>query len=275
MTALRLGISTCPNDTFAFHGILERKVDLRGLDFAIELADVQRLNERLARGELDAGKASFHAALALGDRFAVLPVGAALGYGHGPLLLAAAAGDHPSRARADGGRARVLAPGNDTTATLLYRLFHRDEGVVEQTTFDRILPALTQRRADFGVCIHEARFTYREHGLHLVEDLGERWEEETAAPLPLGGILASHALGASVISRLVAVISDSLAYAHHHRDDALRSMRRYAQELDDAVLWQHVDLYVSAETTALSAQGRVALADLAALAGVAPLTIAS
>ena len=263
MTPIHLGISTCPNDTFAFHGILERKVDPRGLDFRVELLDVEELNRRLFAGDFDVAKASFHAALLLRGDLGVLPVGAALGFGVGPLLLAARPGTHPHRPvpTPDGGSrpARVLCPGAHTTAALLYELFHAGEGAVEQVVFSDIMPALESGDADFGVCIHEGRFTWRAHGLALVEDLGAVWEEATGAPLPLGGILARHALGPETIRTVTDVIRDSLAHARAHREETVPTMRRYAQELTDEVMFQHVDLYVNEWTTDLGDTGRAAL----------------
>ena len=263
MTPIHLGISTCPNDTFAFHGILERKVDTRGLDFRIELLDVEELNRRLFAGDFDVAKASFHAALLLRSTLGVLPVGSALGFGVGPLLLAARPGTRPVDPfpRPGGGSrpARVLCPGAHTTATLLYELFHAGEGALEQVVFSDIMPALEAGAADFGVCIHEGRFTWRARGLALVEDLGEVWEEATGAPLPLGGILARHALDLDTIRAVTAVIRDSLAHARSHRQETAPTMRRYAQELTDDVMFQHVDLYVNDWTTDLRDTGRTAL----------------
>ena len=263
MTPIHLGISTCPNDTFAFHGILEGKVDPRGLDFRIELLDVEELNRRLFAGDFDVAKASFHAALLLREDLGVLPVGSALGFGVGPLLLAARPGTHPRDpvpAAGGGSRpARVLCPGAHTTAALLYELFHAGEGAVEQVVFSDIMPALEAVDADFGVCIHEGRFTWREHGLALVEDLGTVWEEATGAPLPLGGILARHTLGAGTIDTVSTVIRDSLAHARARRAETVATMRRYAQELSDDVMFQHVDLYVNEWTTDLGDAGRTAL----------------
>ena len=262
MTSIHLGISTCPNDTFAFHGILEQRVDLRGLNFRVELLDVEELNRRLFAGDFDMAKASFHAALQLAGDLGVLPVGSALGFGVGPLLLAARTGTHPGDRITPHNRSgppRVLCPGEHTTATLLYRLFHAGEGAVEQVVFSEIMPALEAGAADFGVCIHEGRFTWQEYDLALVEDLGEVWERETAAPLPLGGILARHTLGTEIVATLTAVLRDSLAYAHAHREDTTVTMRRHAQELADEVLFKHVDLYVNDWTTDLSATGRNAL----------------
>ena len=266
MTPIHLGISTCPNDTFAFHGILERKVDPRGLDFRIELLDVEELNRRLFAGDFDVAKASFHAALRLRSTLGVLPVGAAIGFGVGPLLLAARPGAHPRDPVPRPGRgprpARVLCPGAHTTAALLYALFHAGEGAVEHVVFSDVMPALEAGAADFGVCIHEGRFTWRARGLALVEDLGAVWERATAAPLPLGGILARHALGPETIRAAAAVVRDSLAHARTHRAETLPTMRRYAQELGDDVLRQHVDLYVNDWTTDLGDTGRAALETL-------------
>ena len=263
MIPIHLGISTCPNDTFTFHGILEEKVNRRGLDFRIELLDVEELNQRLFAGDFDIAKASFHAALRLAGNIVVLPVGSALGFGVGPLLLAALPRTHPRQAVHTGQNsprpARILCPGQHTTATLLYRLFHHGEGTLEQAVFSAIMPALTSHTADFGVCIHEGRFTWREHGLALVEDLGHVWEQETDTPLPLGGILARPQLGRSTIETVTRVLADSLAYGLAHRDETVSTMRRYAQELTTDVMFKHVDLYVNQWTTELGPTGRHAL----------------
>lgn len=267
MTRVHLGISTCPNDTFAFHALMAGRVDPRGLDFRVELADVEELNRRLAAGEFDVAKGSFHAALKLAGELGVLPSGSALGFGNGPLLLARAAGTRP------GPGSRVLAPGANTTASLLYRLFHPDGAEPEQVVFSEILPALERGAADFGVCIHEGRFTYAEHGLALVEDLGERWEAATGAPLPLGGIFARRSLPLDLLRAVAETIADSLEYAYAHPEETLPTMRAHAVELDDAVIRAHVELYVNDWTRELGPEGRRALAELsrrAAAAGVLP-----
>lgn len=271
MTAtIHLGISTCPNDTFTFHGLIENKVDRHGLDFHFEMLDVEELNRRLFAGQFDVAKASFHAALRLADQVGVLPSGSALGFGVGPLLLAARPGTHPRDLVRDTGSsddtpraARVLCPGEMTTATLLFRLFHPGEGEVRQVVFSEIMPALESRRAEFGVCIHEGRFTWRERGLALVEDLGTVWEQQTATPLPLGGIVARHRLGSDTLRRVQAAIHDSLEYGLAHRAETVATMRRYAQELTEEIMFAHVDLYVNQWTRDLGDDGRRALATLA------------
>ena len=258
---IRLAISTCPNDTFAFHGLLTRAVDWRGLDFQIELLDVETLNERLLAGDFDVCKASFHAALRAADDVVVLPSGSALGFGVGPLLLAAEPGTRPTDSAQ-----LTLCPGRHTTAALLFDLFHPRSSRVEHVVFSEIMPRLTARTADFGVCIHEGRFTWQSHGLTLVEDLGTRWETETGCPLPLGGIVASRRLPATTIATVQRVIHDSLALARRDRDAPLPTMRAHAQEFDDSVLMQHVDLYVNDWTIDLGDTGARAIDELSARA---------
>jgi 5,8-dihydroxy-2-naphthoate synthase len=265
VTALRIGISTCPNDTFAFHGLLTRAIETPGLELEFELADVQTLNEGLRGGRFDVAKVSFAAALALAGSHLVLPVGAALGFGVGPIVLAAQPTPPPRRPR-------VLCPGEDTTATLLWRLFHPEPADLRQVVFSEIMPALERGEAELGVCIHEGRFTWRARGLHLVEDLGERWERSSGGPLPLGGLLARRALGPGVLASLAAAVRDSIRLAQRERTAALQTMRRHASEHSDEVLWQHVELYVNAETLGLSSAGRAALALLAERARAAGLT---
>jgi 1,4-dihydroxy-6-naphthoate synthase len=254
---IRLGISTCPNDTFAFHGLLTRAVNWRGLDFEIELHDVETLNERLLAGDFDVCKASFHAALLAADSVVVLPSGSALGFGVGPLLLAAEPGTRPTHPGQ-----LTLCPGKHTTAALLFDLFHPRSTGVEQVVFSEIMPRLAARTADFGVCIHEGRFTWQAHGLTLVEDLGTRWEKATGCPLPLGGIVARRRLSAATIGAVQGVIHDSLALALRDRSAALPTMRQHAQEFDDGVLMRHVDLYVNQWTLDLGPTGVRALAEL-------------
>ncbi len=254
---IRLGISTCPNDTFAFHALLNRLVDWRGLEFRVELLDIQELNERLFRGDFDVAKASFHAALHLADRMLVLPSGSALGFGVGPLLLAASPNTRPSKSEQ-----LTLCPGKLTTAAMLFQLFYPRTTRIEHVVFSAIMPDLKSHRADFGVCIHEGRFTWQEEGLSLVEDLGTRWEVETSCPLPLGGILAQASLGVDVLAAVQAVIRDSLEFALNHREATFPTMRKYAQEFDDRVLMQHVELYVNDWTVELGTVGAESLREL-------------
>lgn len=254
---IRIGISTCPNDTFAFRGLLDRLIDCRSLDYRFELLDIQQLNDKMLRGELDVAKVSYHAALQLTDRVVALPSGSALGFGVGPLLLAATSNTIPSDSSE-----LTLAPGEHTTANLLFSLFYPRTTRVEQVLFSEIMPSLRNHQADFGVCIHEGRFTWREQGLHLVADLGERWERETNCPLPLGGIVAARSLGNEALSQVQESIQASLRLALADPGGCLPTMRQYAQEFDDKVLMQHVELYVNDWTLDLGAVGKAALQQL-------------
>ena len=264
---IRMAISTCPNDTFAFHGILNGKVDLLGLDFQIELLDIQQLNEGLFQDRFDVAKASFHAAAILSDRTLVLPSGSALGFGVGPLLLSANEGASPDDALAISGGTRTLCPGEFTTAAMLFQLFYGEAIALKRTrvehqVFSAIMPSLKGKSAEFGVCIHEGRFTWAEEGLFLVEDLGTRWEVETGVPLPLGGILARRDLNKETLARIQRVIRSSIVYGLEHRDETLPTMRKFAQEFDDEVLMAHVELYVNDWTVDLGQEGCQALSVL-------------
>ncbi|WP_404305121.1 1,4-dihydroxy-6-naphthoate synthase [Neorhodopirellula lusitana] len=258
---MHLGISTCPNDTFAFAALLEGRVDTLGYEFVIDLLDIDELNQGLDSGRFDVLKASFHAALHHTHHTVVLPVGSAIGFGVGPLLLASKPNSRPESADQ-----LALCPGARTTAKLLWDLFYRDTARVEHVVFSEIMPRLAEGSADFGVCIHEGRFTYEQSGLHCVEDLGERWEATTKCPLPLGGLLMRTQHPDAMIKQVSQVVSSSLAVARQTPDSALPAMRRYAQSLDDAVLMQHVELYVNAWTESLEGAGAESLKKLSELA---------
>ena len=275
MTHLRLGISTCPNDTFAFHGLLSGAVS-GDLTFEISLLDVEELNRGIRAGAFDVAKASFATALELTEQWGVLPSGSAVGYGVGPVLLARDPNCRPGTRTGDPPRrARVLLPGVGTTASLLYQLIHGTDDERVQVVFHEIMPGLTAGRADLGVCIHEGRFTYQQVGLHLIEDLGATWESRTEAPLPLGGIVARRDLGDDVLRSVQDLLRRSIDHAHGDRAGALRTMRAHAQELDDDVIWRHVELYVNSWTLDLGAEGLRALSVLsneARKAGLIPTT---
>ena len=260
---LRVGLSTCPNDTFLFHALLNGVVRARGLELEFVLADVEELNQRMLRGELELAKTSFHAMLAMAERVWVLECGSALGSGVGPLLLAAPGRPTVWPLASD---ARVLAPGRWTTAALLLRILHPAPLRVEQALFSSILPRLASGEADYGACIHEARFTWRTQGVGFVCDLGELYEERARAPLPLGGLCAARTLGRATAVELARAVRASLEWALAHRAECLPTLRRHAQEQSDEVLWAHVDLYVNGWTRALGPEGRAALATLARLA---------
>lgn len=272
-TSIEIGISTCPNDTFAFAGLLEGEIRVPDVRLNFHLLDIDELNRGLSEGRFDVAKASFHAALHLAERMWVLPCGAALGFGVGPLLLAGRPDSTPPAPRIGGPRDRpcYVCPGEQTTAHMLLRLFHgdsirRQRAEVRQVVFPEIFSELKADTADFGVCIHEGRFTWRQHGIFFVEDLGARWEQSTGQALPLGGILARRDLDKDVLSRVTDGIARSVALARANPAATLPVMRRYAQEQADEALWSHVGLYVNDWTQDLGDVGRRALAALHAQA---------
>ncbi len=266
---IRLAISTCPNDTFAFHGLLKERVDLRGLDLEVQLLDIEQLNRGFAHGEFDVAKVSFVAAMAEAAHAVVLPAGAALGFGVGPVLLA----NRPDSLAAIAARTNgehpieIACPGERTTAAFLCRALLPFPIAPRHMLFSEIMPAVATGQVPLGVCIHEGRFTWQERGLALVADLGTLWETRTTTPLPLGGIVARRDLGRQTLLSLTEVIRASVEYGLTHRDETLTTMRQFAQEFSDEVLFQHVDLYVNAWTLELGALGRNALRVMQAHAG--------
>jgi 1,4-dihydroxy-6-naphthoate synthase len=250
-----VGISTCPNDTYTFSGLLEHCIDaVPAMDFVLE--DIAALNDHTLAGDYDLAKVSFHAALKLADTYRVLPVGAALGYGVGPLLLGA--NDALASRRPQVGD-RVLCPGQWTTATLLYKLFCAQGPQPSQVVFSDIMPALTNGEADYGVVIHEGRFTYQQHGLAMAMDLGHQWESQMHQPLPLGGLVIRRSLGDDVVQAVVSAVRRSMDHAKANPIKTTAVMKRYAQEFSDEVLWEHVKLYVNDTTYDLGAVGIAAL----------------
>jgi 1,4-dihydroxy-6-naphthoate synthase len=250
---LSLGISTCPNDTFMFHGILERRIDLRGFDVEVELRDIQELNRLATHQELDCAKVSCFAAAQLSDAYEISSSGAAVGFGVGPLLL-----KRPGAPEL-GPSARVLCPGDLTTAGLLYRRFFPGGPTAQNVVFSEIMPALTEGRADYGVVIHEGRFTFSDHGLELAADLGALWESTYGLPLPLGCLVISKRLPPEARLEFQKLVRSSIEYGLSNRAETLATMKRYAQELDDAVIWAHVDLYVNEWSVDTGREGRRAL----------------
>lgn len=250
---IKLGISTCPNDTFAFHGLLTGKVSVPGLELSIELLDIQQLNNGLQSGRLDVAKGSFYSACRLSGSHVVLPVGAAIGFGVGPIIVSSRGHDFQWET------ARAMCPGSGTTASFLFQHFHPEVPYLVQGVFSGIPSAVASKHVDVGVLIHEGRFTFEDQGLQLVEDLGDMWEKSYQLPLPLGGLFAKQTLSATVLDQVTSAVQESLHYALAHRDEVVDTMARYAQEFSPEVLWKHVELYVNSETFVLSEKGRAAV----------------
>ncbi len=250
---LTFGYSPCPNDTFAFHALSHGLVDM---PFAVRpvLLDIEELNRRAHTGEFDLTKLSVGAFAAVGDRYRLLRSGAALGHGVGPLVVARSV---QSLDRAM--RGRVAIPGRETTAFRLLRLAAPDIGEVEEMRYDHILDAVSSGRVDAGLIIHESRFTYEQHGLVRIADLGDWWERDTGLPVPLAGICARHDLGDTLTLAAEQAIRASVQYSFDHPEASRAYVRAHAQEMSDTVCDAHIALYVNAHSLDLGDDGQRAI----------------
>jgi 1,4-dihydroxy-6-naphthoate synthase len=261
---LSLGFSPCPNDCFMFDAIVNRRIDLEGLTFSVRMEDVEALNRAAFAGSVDVTKLSYHAYAYCAGRYVLLDAGSALGRNCGPLLIS----KRPvSRQEAAAGDLKIAIPGKYTTANFLLGLAFPAARDRTELVFSEIEAALLAERFDAGLIIHENRFTYEAKGLRKIIDLGEFWEEETGAPIPLGGIVIGRSLPEDVKQRVNRVLRQSVEYAFAHRADSLPFVREHAQEMSEEVMYRHIDLYVNEYSVDLGAEGRRAVELLFARAG--------
>jgi 1,4-dihydroxy-6-naphthoate synthase len=243
------------DDAFMFYALAADKLDTEGLRYVHELQDIESLNQRARRGELEVTAASIHAYAYLADQYALLPHGASIGDGYGPRLVA--------RGEVGGGRddvrgKRIAIPGLFTSAYLALRLYEPDFTPVV-TPFDQIEDAVQRGEVDMGLLIHEGQLTYGHSGLHLVADMGAWWKGETGLPLPLGGNLVRKDLGPELIQTVSRHLRASIAYALEHRQGALDHAMRFARGLDVAQADEFVGMYVNHWTLDYGEAGRRAV----------------
>ena len=252
--ALRLAISPCPNDTFMFDAIVNKRIDLEGYTFDVEYHDLEQLNERALSGEAEVSKCSTALLGAVGERYRLLDSGSALGRGNGPLLV---------RRKGDTTRIRRIAvPGLYTTANALVgRLFPEIEERVPML-FSEIAKAVEAAEFDAGVLIHEGRFVYERRNLELVADLGLEWERRVGLPLPLGSIIITKSLGEEVARDVERLIRRSIEYAFAHPELSREFIKSHAQELEDEVIDKHISLFVNDFSLTLGDEGRRAVEEL-------------
>ena len=241
------------DDAFMFYALAEGNVDTEGLRYVHELQDIESLNQRARRGELEVTAVSIHAFAYLADRYALLPSGASMGDRYGPRLVARA-----PMTRADVKGTRVAVPGPLTSAYLALRLYEPDFEPV-WTPFDRIEDVVLAGEVDLGLLIHEGQLTYGERGLHLVADMGEWWFGETGLPLPLGGNVVRRDLGAELTATISRHLHASIAYSLQNRQAALDHAMQYARGLDPAKADTFVGMYVNDWTLDYGARGREAV----------------
>lgn len=241
------------DDAFMFYALAEGKIDTEGLTYVHELQDIETLNQRARRAELEVTAVSIHAYAYISDRYALLPHGASMGDRYGPRLVART----PAR-RADVKGKRIAVPGPLTSAYLQLRMFEPEFTAIF-TPFDQIMDAVANGAVDMGLLIHEGQLTYGDHGLHLVADMGEWWFQETGLPLPLGGNVVRKDLGADLTRRVSRHLRASIAYGLEHRTGALEHAMRYARDLDRAQADTFVGMYVNDWTLDYGARGREAV----------------
>jgi 1,4-dihydroxy-6-naphthoate synthase len=249
-----LGFSPCPNDTFIFDALVNKKIDTEGLDFQVVLEDVETLNQWAMQGKLDISKISYGVLPLVLDRYTLLDAGGALGKGVGPLLIAR----EPIPLPEINDRS-IAIPGQRTTAHLLFSLAFPEAKNRHFTIFSAIEDAVLSGKVDCGVIIHENRFTYQKRGLAKLMDLGEFWEKETGAPIPLGGIVLKRGHMEALSQKVNRLIRESLAYAFARYPELPDYVRDHAQEMDEQVMRQHIDLYVNNYSLSLGVDGKKAV----------------
>lgn len=254
---VRLAISPCPNDTFMFDAIVNRRIDLGDFDFEVSYLDIEQLNAAALERKYDISKCSTALLPAINGRYALLDSGSALGRGNGPLLVRRKGETTPLK--------HIAVPGEHTTANaLVMRLFPN----IEQRTprlFSEIASCVERGEYDGGVLIHEGRFVYQRSNLELVADLGIEWEQRTGLPLPLGSIVIARDMGEDVKIAFEALLRRSVEYAFANLDISRDYIKQHAQELDDKVIDSHIALFVNNFSLSLGEEGYRAVSRLTGL----------
>lgn len=252
-----MGFSPCPNDTFIFDALVNGPVNCEGIDFDFVIADVEELNRMTAAGKLDISKISMAAYPAISAQYCLLNSGSAIGHNNGPLLIAKTRVDLKNIESL-----KIAIPGRHTTANLLLGIaFPLAQNKVEML-FSEIENAVLTEKADAGLVIHESRFTFEQKGLMKIVDFGEFWNNSYNQLLPLGGIVARRSLGNNIISQIDKLIHHSLAYAFANPLKSQSFIKQHAREMDNAVIQQHIALYVNEYSLNLGQNGRAAIAFL-------------
>ena len=253
---IRLGHSPDSDDAFMFWALADGQIDTEGLTYVHEIQDIETLNQRALRGELEVTAVSIHAYAYLADRYALLPHGSSMGDGYGPRLVA-----RQPTSKADVHGKRIAIPGPLTTAFLALRLYEPDV-VAIPTPFDQIEDAVERGDVDLGLLIHEGQLTYVDRGLHLIVDLGAWWQSETGLPLPLGGNVVRKDLGEKLVRTISRHLRSSIALGLEHRAEALEHAMRYARDMDRERADTFVGMYVNEWTLDYGERGREAVRTL-------------
>ncbi|MDR1055444.1 MAG: 1,4-dihydroxy-6-naphthoate synthase [Prevotellaceae bacterium] len=251
---LSLGFSTCPNDTFIFDAIVNKRIDTEGLSFEVFMADVEELNHHAIKADMDVSKLSYHAYAYVADKYAILNAGSALGRGNGPLFV--------SKRKVyldEVPHITIAVPGRYTTAAFLLKTAFQEIKEPREYLFSDIEEVVLSNETDAGVLIHESRFTYAKKGLQLISDLGAFWEGYSGKSIPLGCIAVSRKLPIETQRKIDRVLHRSVEFALQNPSASCDFVRFHAQEIDENVMQKHIALFVNNYTVNLGEEGRQAV----------------
>ncbi|HMQ07637.1 MAG TPA: 1,4-dihydroxy-6-naphthoate synthase [Saprospiraceae bacterium] len=251
---ISIGISPCPNDTFIFEALIQKRIDTGPFDLHFVFEDVETLNRLSVTGHLDVTKLSLFAFALVSKNYQLLDSGSALGKNCGPLIIA----KEPVPI-SDIQNCSISVPGERTTAHWLLQMAHPQLKQKEFTHFSEIENKVLQSITDLGLIIHENRFTYRDKGLHKVQDLGEFWESFSGLPLPLGGIAIRRDADHGRKQKINQLIRESIEFAFEHPQVSLPFIQSYAQEMEENVIKDHINLYVNEYSKSLQKEGKQAI----------------
>jgi 1,4-dihydroxy-6-naphthoate synthase len=252
-----LGHSPDPDDAFMFYAIANNKIDLRGYRFEHRLEDIQTLNERATRGELHISAISIHAYAYVSDKYALLPCGASMGDGYGPIVTGKVRNSKfeiPKLLRSS----MIAVPGTMTSAFLALQLYLGKFNYIV-VPFDRIFDAVRDGKADVGLIIHEGQLTYAQSGFEKIVDLGEWWKRETALPLPLGGNVIRKDIPPDVRHDLLEIMRESIDFGLEHRAEAVKHSMPYARDMNQQLADKFIGMYVNDFTRDYGENGRAAV----------------
>ena len=255
---LSLGFSPCPNDTFIFDALVNKKIDTEGLDFDIHLEDVQTLNNFALEDRLDFSKISYGVLPLLLNTHTLLHSGGAMGNSVGPLLIS----KNENITASDVNNLRIAIPGKNTTAYLLFSFVYPNAKNISFYVFNEIEAAVLSGEVDAGVIIHENRFTYAQKGLYKITDLGAEWETKTKSPIALGGIVASNRISKPIMQHVDQLIAKSVEYAFNNYPAISEYVSCHAWEMSEDVMRQHIDLYVNDFSRDMGDTGKKAIETL-------------
>ncbi len=254
MTTLKLHISPCPNDTFMFDALINKRINTGSLSFEVEYHDIEELNAAALNNVADISKISCAILPHIEKSYQLLDSGAALGRGNGPLLVRRQGDKSPLR--------RIAVPGLHTTASALISKLCPNIEEQHPMLFSDIAAAVEQGEFDGGVLIHEGRFVYKQRNLELVADLGQLWEQKFNLPLPLGGIVMKRSIDKEIIAEFESLLRRSIEYAFQNPSASRTFIKEHAQEMDDKVIDQHIALFVNNYSLSLGTEGVNAIKNL-------------